>query len=143
MDYITRLDNFDAPDIANIAVGSELYEEAFAIYNKYNQHVEAVTVLLSNLAHLDRAFEYAEKVDQSEVWTKLGKAQLDHVLVKEAIGVCFLSHFASDLNLFSYFKSLNDRLIPPRRRRHGLCGSHCCCGTGQQVRGSCEVFADG
>ena len=30
MEYIQRLDNYDAPDIANIAIGSELYEEAFA-----------------------------------------------------------------------------------------------------------------
>merc|ERR1719353_153446 len=29
MEYINRLDNYDMPDIANIAVGSELYEEAF------------------------------------------------------------------------------------------------------------------
>ncbi|KAJ3054850.1 hypothetical protein HK097_000656 [Rhizophlyctis rosea] len=96
MDYINRLDNFDAPDIANIAVGSDLYEEAFAIYNKYSQHVEAVTVLLSNLGHIDRAYEYAEKVDQSEVWTKLGKAQLDQVLVKEAIESYLRADDASD-----------------------------------------------
>ena len=31
MDYINRLDNYDMPDIANIAVGSELYEEALVI----------------------------------------------------------------------------------------------------------------
>ena len=33
MEYINRLDNYDAPDIANIAMGSQLYEEAFAIFN--------------------------------------------------------------------------------------------------------------
>jgi clathrin heavy chain len=32
MDYITRLANYDAPDIANIAIGGELYQEAFYIY---------------------------------------------------------------------------------------------------------------
>ena len=31
----TRLDNYDAPDIANIAIGSELFEEAFAIFKKF------------------------------------------------------------------------------------------------------------
>jgi clathrin heavy chain len=31
MDYINRLDNYDMPDIANIAVGSELFEEALVI----------------------------------------------------------------------------------------------------------------
>ncbi|KAI8807650.1 hypothetical protein BJ742DRAFT_811431 [Cladochytrium replicatum] len=85
MDYITRLDNFDAPDIANIAVGSELFEEAFTIYKKYDQHVNAVVVLLSNIGNLDRAYEYAERVDKPEVWSKLGKAQLERFLLKEAI----------------------------------------------------------
>ena len=28
MEYIDRLDNYDAPDIANIAIQSQLYEEA-------------------------------------------------------------------------------------------------------------------
>ena len=35
MEYINRLDNYDAPDIANIAIGAELYEEAFAIFRKF------------------------------------------------------------------------------------------------------------
>ena len=35
MEYINQLDNCDAPDIANIAIGSELYEEAFAIFKKF------------------------------------------------------------------------------------------------------------
>jgi clathrin heavy chain len=87
MDYITRLDNFDAPDIANIAVGSELYEEAFVIYKKYNQHVEAITVLVTNIGNLERAYEFAENVDQPEVWSRLGKAQITNSFVKEAIGM--------------------------------------------------------
>jgi clathrin heavy chain len=86
MDYIQRLDNFDAPDIANIAVGSELYEEAFFIYKKYEQFSDAMSVLVNNLRALDRAAEFAERVDQSDVWSKLAKAQLDGGLVKEAIG---------------------------------------------------------
>ncbi|KAI8917358.1 hypothetical protein BC831DRAFT_485343 [Entophlyctis helioformis] len=85
MDYIKRLDNYDAPDIANIAVGSELYEEAFTIYNKYEQFVNGITVLITNIQSIDRAYEYAEKVDLSEVWSKLAKAQLDHLQVHEAI----------------------------------------------------------
>ena len=87
MDYVSKLDNYDAPDIANIAVGSELYEEAFAIYKKYDQHVNAVAVLIANINDLQRAETYAERVDKSEVWSKLAKAQLDAVLIKEAIGI--------------------------------------------------------
>jgi clathrin heavy chain len=87
MDYVTKLDNYDAPDIANIAVGSELYEEAFTIYKKYDQHVNAVVVLISNLDNLHRAEEYAERVEMPEVFSKVAKAQLDKSFVKEAIGI--------------------------------------------------------
>ncbi|TPX47357.1 hypothetical protein SeMB42_g00049 [Synchytrium endobioticum] len=85
MTYVTKLENYDAPDIANIAVGSELYEEAFTIYKKYSQHGNAIQVLLQNIGSIDRAHEYADKVDQPETWSKLAKAQLDKDLVKEAI----------------------------------------------------------
>ena len=87
MDYITRLANFDAPDIANIAIDEELYEEAFFIYKRYDQHPEAIQVLISNIKSVDRAVEYAEKVDEPEVWSRLAKAQLEINLVKESIGM--------------------------------------------------------
>lgn len=44
MEYINRLDNYDAPDIANIAIGSELYEEAFAIFKKFDVNASAIQV---------------------------------------------------------------------------------------------------
>lgn len=44
MEYINRLDNYDAPDIANIAIGSELYEEAFAIFRKFEVNASAIQV---------------------------------------------------------------------------------------------------
>ena len=46
MEYINRLDNYDAPDIANIAIGSELYEEAFAIFKKFEVNTSAIQVRL-------------------------------------------------------------------------------------------------
>ncbi len=85
MDYIKRLDNFDAPDIANIAIGSELFEEAFTIYTKYEQHSDAATVLLVHLKDIPRALEFAERVDTPDVWSKLGKAQLDTSNISGAI----------------------------------------------------------
>lgn len=85
MDYITRLNNFDAPDIANIAVGSELFEEAFEIYRKYDQHVDAISVLVDHIGDLKRAFTFAESSNMPEVWSKLGKAQILKGLVKESI----------------------------------------------------------
>ena len=42
MDYVNRLDNFDGPAVGDIAVGSELYEEAFAIFKKFDHHVQAL-----------------------------------------------------------------------------------------------------
>lgn len=44
MEYITRLDNYDAPDIANIAISSELFEEAFAIFKKFDVNTSAIEV---------------------------------------------------------------------------------------------------
>ena len=46
MEYINRLDNYDAPDIANIAIGSELFEEAFAIFKKFDVNTSAIQVCI-------------------------------------------------------------------------------------------------
>lgn len=86
MEYITRLNNFDAPDIANIAIQNELYEEAFTIFRKYNANSSAISVLIDNIGNLDRAYEYAERCDQPDVWNRLAKAQLSVGSVKDAIG---------------------------------------------------------
>jgi len=85
MEYINRLDNYDAPDIANIAIGSQLYEEAFAIFRKFEVNSSAVQVLIENVSNLDRAYEFAERCNEPAVWSQLGKAQLQQKLVKEAI----------------------------------------------------------
>ena len=44
MEYINRLDNYDAPDIANICITNELFEEAFAIFKKFDVNSSAVEV---------------------------------------------------------------------------------------------------
>lgn len=44
MEYINRLDNYDAPDIANIAITNELFEEAFAIFRKFEVNTSAIQV---------------------------------------------------------------------------------------------------
>ena len=85
MEYIDRLDNYDAPDIANIAIQSELYEEAFAIFKKFEVNSSAVQVLIENVSNLDGAYEFAERCNEPAVWTQLGKAQLQQNMVKEAI----------------------------------------------------------
>ena len=35
MEYINRYDNYDAPDIASIAIGSQLYVEAFSVIKRF------------------------------------------------------------------------------------------------------------
>lgn len=85
MEYITRLDNYDAPDIANIAISSELYEEAFAIFKKFDVNTSAIQVLIDQIGNLDRAYEFAERCNEPGVWCQLAKAQLRDNMVKEAV----------------------------------------------------------
>ncbi|XP_063226096.1 clathrin heavy chain isoform X2 [Bacillus rossius redtenbacheri] len=85
MEYINRLDNYDAPDIANIAINNQLYEEAFAIFKKFDVNTSAIQVLIENVNNLDRAYEFAERCNEPAVWSQLAKAQLQQGLVKEAI----------------------------------------------------------
>jgi len=96
MEYIDRLDNYDAPDIANIAIQSELYEEAFAIFKKFEVNSSAVQVLIENVSNLDRAYEFAERCNEPAVWTQLGKAQLQQNMVKEAIDSFIKANDPSD-----------------------------------------------
>lgn len=44
MEYITKLDNYDAPDVANIAITNGLFEEAFAIFKKFEVNNLAMQV---------------------------------------------------------------------------------------------------
>lgn len=85
MDYINRLDNYDAPDIANIAINNHLYEEAFAIFKKFDVNTSAIQVLIEQVNNLDRAYEFAERCNEPAVWSQLARAQLNQGLVKEAI----------------------------------------------------------
>ncbi|KAL1511931.1 hypothetical protein AB1Y20_005212 [Prymnesium parvum] len=96
MDYINRLNNYDMPDIANIAVGSGLYEEALVIFKKANLPREAAKVLIDYIKSIERATKFAERVDQEEVWVMLGKAQLAEMMVKECIVSFIKAHDASE-----------------------------------------------
>lgn len=62
-----------------------MFEEAFEIYKKFNLKVPAIKVLLDNMEDLDRANEFAAKVDEPDVWSCLASAQLEHGAVSEAI----------------------------------------------------------
>ncbi|KAI5995695.1 armadillo-type protein [Pisolithus albus] len=83
--YINKLQHYDSAEIAKIATEHGLYEEAFTIYKKYEQHVMAMNVLVEHIVSIDRGLEYATKVNKPEVWSRLGKAQLDGLRIKDAI----------------------------------------------------------
>ncbi|KAL0716998.1 hypothetical protein Bca4012_066320 [Brassica carinata] len=85
MDYINRLDNFDGPAVGEVAVDAQLYEEAFAIFKKFNLNVQAVNVLLDHVRSIERAVEFAFRVEEDSVWTQVAKAQLREGLVSDAI----------------------------------------------------------
>ncbi|WPT18138.1 Clathrin heavy chain 1 [Picochlorum sp. SENEW3] len=84
-DYILRLDNFDGPAVGEIAVGYELFEEAFEIYRKFGLKSDAVKVLLENIGDLNRAHEFATKIDEPEVWAELANSYLAAGQLGEAI----------------------------------------------------------
>ncbi|XP_054531706.1 clathrin heavy chain 2 isoform X4 [Pan troglodytes] len=85
MEYISRLDNYDALDIASIAVSSALYEEAFTVFHKFDMNASAIQVLIEHIGNLDQAYEFAERCNEPAVWSQLAQAQLQKDLVKEAI----------------------------------------------------------
>ena len=51
MEYINRLDNYDAPDIANICISNELFEEAFSIFKKFDVNTSAIEVYTHTIEH--------------------------------------------------------------------------------------------
>ncbi|CDY35984.1 BnaA05g29660D [Brassica napus] len=85
MDYVNRLENFDGPVVGEMAVEAQLFEEAFAIFKKFNLNVEAVNVLLDNVKSIERAAEFALRVEEDSVWSQVAKAQLREGLVSDAI----------------------------------------------------------
>jgi len=87
MEYVKRLDNYDGPDIAKIAIGEQyqLYEESVFIYKKFKKGPECIRVLLEQMDDVDRATEFAEYWDKAETWSILAQALLNKAMVQEAI----------------------------------------------------------
>jgi clathrin heavy chain len=85
MNYVQQLSNFSPDDVAPQLVDQGMYDEAFEIYRKVDNHVEAVNVLVDHIVSIDRAQEYADRVDVPEVWSKVAKAQLVGIRVSDAV----------------------------------------------------------
>jgi clathrin heavy chain len=110
MEYINRLDNFDGPAIAKMAASEEhgLYEEALTVYIKFGKastgdeqnqhHIAAMEVIVDLIKDMDRAKEFAERVNINTVWSKLGQAQLSSN-VAESIAAYIKANNADDYHL--------------------------------------------
>lgn len=85
MGYIHQLEHYTPEDIAQQCIEVGMYEEAFEIYKKHESHVDAVNVLIEHIVSIDRAQDYAERVDIPEVWSRVAKAQLDGLRVTDSI----------------------------------------------------------
>jgi len=55
------------------------------IHKKYNQHELAITVLVEHVVSVDRGVQYANKVNGPKVWSRLPKAWLDGLRIKDEI----------------------------------------------------------
>ena len=85
MEYIHQLSAFHAKEIADVCISQGLFEEAFEIFKKEDDHIAATNVLVDHVVSIDRAQEYAERVELPEVWSKVAKAQLDGLRVSDSI----------------------------------------------------------
>lgn len=85
MDYIQQLNEYSVEEIATMCIDQGLYEEAFEIFKKVDNHAAATNVLVDHIVSIDRAQEYAERVELPEVWSKVAKAQLDGLRVTDSI----------------------------------------------------------
>ena len=55
------------------------------IYKKAGCNEEAIEVLINNLDNIERAAEFAEKISDPQVWSRLAKAFLDANYVDQSI----------------------------------------------------------
>jgi clathrin heavy chain len=85
MNYIHQLEHYTPEDIAQQCIEVGMYDEAFEIYKKDGQHLEAVGVLIDHIVSIEKSFEYADRVDTPEVWSRVAKAQLDGLRVTDSI----------------------------------------------------------
>lgn len=75
MEYIQRLDNYDAPDIANIAVTDKFFEEAFAIFRKFDVNTSAIKVIFKRpfLNIISNLYRFLSTM--LEIWIELMNLQ--------------------------------------------------------------------
>ena len=87
MDYINKLENYDHLSIAEVATKDEyrLFEEAFTIYKKMDRHLDAMRILLDKIESIERASEYADRINQPEVHSLMAGKYLERRTLLPAI----------------------------------------------------------
>ena len=85
MEYVHQLSAYNAEEIANMCISQGMFEEAFEVYKKEENHPSATKVLVDHIVSIDRAQEYAERVEIPEVWSMVAKSQLDGLRIGDAI----------------------------------------------------------
>ena len=127
MDYVHQLSAYNGEEIANMCVSVGLFEEAFEIYKKKDNHTAATQVLVEHIVSIDRAQAYAEQVDLPEVWGTVAKAQLDGLRISDAIDSYILAgdptnyhevveiatHAGKDEELIKYLRMARKTLREP------------------------------
>ena len=98
MDYVHQLSAYNGEEIANMCVSVGLFEEAFEIYKKKENHTAATQVLVEHIVSIDRAQAYAEQVDLPEVWGTVAKAKLDGLRISDAIDSYILAGDPTNYN---------------------------------------------
>lgn len=98
MDYVHQLSAYNGEEIANMCVSVGLFEEAFEIYKKKENHTAATQVLVEHIVSIDRAQAYAEQVELPEVWGTVAKAQLDGLRISDAIDSYILAGDPTNYN---------------------------------------------
>lgn len=83
--FLNKLDSYEGPTLAEKCIENSLFEEAYFIYDKIKDYSSAIEVIIKYMDDLKRATIYAEKINTPEVWSKIGRAKINHDLVEEAI----------------------------------------------------------
>ncbi|KAG5640934.1 hypothetical protein DXG03_006605 [Asterophora parasitica] len=83
--YINKLQNYDASEIAKITTDHGLFKEALTIYKEYDQFRMPINVLVEHIVLLNCSVNFANKVNKPEVWSRLAKAQLNGLHIKDSI----------------------------------------------------------
>jgi Region in Clathrin and VPS len=104
---------------SQVALDHGEHDAAFEIYRKGGHKVEALTVLTDRCRDLNRAHEFATKVDDPTVWSTLGHKQLEAGAINDAIGSYLLAKVCRGDRL-QYARAVCDpqriRLVPARER---------------------------